>query len=145
MTMRTRNTIALLVTLSITLGTLLAAGPAPTVDAKVVAYYFHGAQRCKTCLHIESTAQSVLRERFAAEMKAGRLEWRVVDFDKPENEHFVKDFQLVSSSVVLVAFEGEAQLRYKVLDRAWRLAHDDMAFETYVEGETAAFLKAPRG
>lgn len=107
----------------------------------VVAYYLHGEQRCKTCLHIESSAEKTLRGSFRQEMQAGRLAWRTANFDKPENEHFVKDFGLVTSSVVLVEMAGNRVVRFKVLDKVWQYARDDHAFEAYVQRETAAFLK----
>lgn len=122
-----------------------AAAPAETAEPTVVAYYFHGNQRCKTCMSIESNAERVLRERFADELAAGRLAWRTANIDKPENEHFVKDFQLVSSSVVLVELAGSRPVRHKVLDKVWQYARDQKAFETYVRDEMAAFLKADRG
>ena len=145
--MRARTVAACLTILALAMGSLLAAAPAATGSDghKVVAYYFHGAQRCKTCLHIESTAEKVLRERFGEELRAGQLAWRTANIDRTENEHFVKDFQLVSSSVVLVELDGEKQVRFKVLDKVWQLARDDFEFEAYVGRETAAFLKNARG
>jgi len=152
--MRARTVVACLAVFVLAVSSLLAADPAAVASSsgatasdghKVVAYYFHGAQRCKTCLHIESTAEKVMRERFGEELKAGRLTWRTANIDRAENEHFVKDFQLVSSSVVLVELDGEKPVRYKVLDRVWQLARDDFEFEAYVGRETAAFLKNARG
>lgn len=139
--------ILLAVSLLLSLAPVFAAAPpAPAAgERKVVAYYFHGTQRCRTCLHIESTAERILAGRFAAEVKAGRLAWRAVDYDRAENEHFIGDFGLVSSSIVLVAYEGSKQVGFKVLDKAWQLVRDDAAFAAYVGDETAAFLNRTRG
>jgi hypothetical protein len=126
-------------------GAALAAPAAPATPAAahtVVAYYLHGAQRCRTCLHIQGSAEKVVRASFAEDVAAGRLAWRTADYDKPENEHFVKDFQLVSSSLVLVELDGDTVVRFKVLDKTWQYARDQAEFEAYVERETAAFLKA---
>ncbi len=118
-----------------------ASPPSPAAGHTVVAYYLHGTQRCRTCLHIQGSAEKVLRASFAADLAAGRLAWRTADYDKPENEHFVKDFRLVSSSVVLVELDGDKVVRFKVLDKTWQYAHDQAEFDAYVERETAAFLK----
>lgn len=148
----------LIVVVVLSLAGLVLAGPpsapAPVAnDAKaakaagqaVVAYYLHGTQRCKTCLHIQDSAERVLRAAFADDLAAGRLAWRTADYDKPENEHFVKDFRLVTSSVVLVQMDGDKVVTYKVLDKTWQYARDQVEFDAYVERETAAFLKAVRG
>jgi hypothetical protein len=112
---------------------------------KVIAYYFHGDQRCRTCLHIERTAEKVLRDRFAKQFETGRLEWRTVNTDDPVNEHFVRDFQLVSSSLVLVELAGQVPVRHEVLSNVWLLAHDDVKFQEYVGRQTDAFLGGAGG
>lgn len=130
-----------------------ASAAAPGANAAtgpvVVAYYLHGTQRCKTCRHIESSTEKVLRGAFAQDLQTGRLAWRTADFDRPENEHFIKDFGLVTSSVVLVEMTGQRVVRFRVLDKTWQYARDDWALEDYVKRETAAFLrevgKASRG
>jgi hypothetical protein len=68
-------------------------------DRQVVLYYFHGARRCKTCLSMEANALEVVKSEFAEELDSGALVWKVVNYDEPENEHFIKDFKLVSSSL----------------------------------------------
>ncbi len=131
--------------LPVAAGTPKTTGPAePIVQAaepQYVVYYFHGNQRCRTCMRIESATEQTVRSRFDKELKAKRLEWRVVNFDKPENEHVIKDYGLVAQSVVLVEYRGGKQVRFKNLDRVWRLIHeDDAAFEAYIRDELRAFM-----
>jgi hypothetical protein len=100
---------------------------------QIVVYYFHGGRRCKTCLSIETTSRDLISSRFAEQLRSGELAWQVVNYDEPENEHFIKDFGLVSSSLVIVEMkEGEA-VEYEVLQKTWPLAHDKPGFEYYVE------------
>jgi hypothetical protein len=115
---------------------------APSAERRVVAYYFHGHARCKTCLTIERYSQEALESGFQTELADGRLEWLVVDIDEPENEHFVEDFQLVSKSLVLVEYTGEKVGEFKVLPKVWRLTGDKDAFLAYVQRETRAMLGA---
>lgn len=122
-----------------------ASAPAPAADHQVTVYYFHGHRRCRTCNLIEQSTEETLRFRFAADLKAKRLEWRVVDFEDRENEHFIEDFQLVASSVVLVETNAGKTIRFKVLEKTWNLVHDNSSFEAYIREEVAAFLKPLRG
>lgn len=104
--------------------------------SRLVAYYFHGNVRCTTCRAIEAYSQEALESAFAAELADGRLEWRPVNTDEPGNEHFIKDFQLVSKALVLVEYEGEEAGASEVLDKVWRLTGDKAAFLAYVQERT---------
>nr|WP_237889947.1 hypothetical protein [Dissulfurimicrobium hydrothermale] len=77
-------------------------------------------------------------------MKAKRLSFEVVNVQTPEGEHFIKDFGLFTSSLVLVEQENGRSVRYKNLARVWELASDDTALKKYVHDETAQFLKAAK-
>jgi hypothetical protein len=109
-------------------------------ERQVVLYYFHGARRCKTCLSMEANAFEVVASEFAKELDSGALVWKVVNYDEPENEHFIKDFKLVSSSLVLVEMTGGDQVRFEVLNDAWPLARDKWRFQKYVHASVLGFL-----
>ncbi len=126
--------------------------PAPNPDAtalkesgeghKVVAYYFHGNMRCPTCVRIQDFAKEALENAFAPALADGQLEFREVNFDLPENAHFVRDFELSTSSLVLVDFhDGEAK-DWKLLEKTWSFVRDKDAFFAYVREETQAYLNA---
>jgi len=46
-------------------------------EERVVATYYHGTIRCFECLEIERFSRQTLEERFAEQLAAGKLEWRV--------------------------------------------------------------------
>ena len=116
------------------------AAAAQTPSTGVVAYYFHGDFRCRTCLAIESQAHETITAAFADELASGRLTWRALNIEQPENEHFVEDFQLVTRSLVLVAYRDGAVARWKNLDKVWQLVRDEELFSQYVRESTRAFL-----
>jgi hypothetical protein len=112
-----------------------------SLDVGVVAYYFHGNLRCKTCRTIEAYSEEAIRSQFAVEFGSGRLAWRVVNVEEPENEHFVKDFELVTKSVVLVHYENGEVTRWKNLQQVWELVRDKEQFLDYVRSSTRKFLQ----
>ncbi len=117
----------------------LAPKVAPRVKAQTVVYYFHGTSRCHTCRTIEAYAGEAVKGAFAAELESGRLAWQPTNVDEPANEHFVKDYQLFTRSLVLV--DGSNPKRFKNLERVWRLVGDKPAFLKYVQDEVRAFKK----
>ncbi len=118
-----------------------AAGSAETA-VQVVAYYFHGHARCATCRTLEQYSYEAVTTGFKDDLANGRLEWRVVNTDEQENEHFIDDFQLVTKSLVLAEYRGDEVVRWKNLDKVWRLTRDQEGFVAYVQKETSAFLDA---
>jgi hypothetical protein len=123
-------------------GPVVFSGDAPAAgDRQIVAYYFHGKLRCKTCVGMEGMATEVLKTDFPAQLKDKSIDWRVVNYDEQANEHFIKDYQLVGPSVVLVELAGGRQVRYRNLDKIWQLAHEEDEFKHYVRTQVAAFLK----
>lgn len=107
---------------------------------KLVVYYFHGNTRCITCRKIESYAKSAIESGFAAELKTGQIEFRAVNVEEPNNEHFVQDYQLATRSVVLSRLRNDKQDAWKNLDQVWTLVRDPEAFQRYVVGETKQLL-----
>jgi hypothetical protein len=84
-----------------------STGIAPTdaKPAKVVTYYFHGDFRCVSCRKLESVAHEAVMTGFAEEWKHGDVQWRTVNVEQSENNHFIADYRLFSRSLVLVRFQ----------------------------------------
>jgi hypothetical protein len=106
----------------------------------VVAYYFHGNVRCMTCRTIERLAHETITADFPDELGSGELTWRALNVDEPTNEHFVKDFSLVTRSLVLVSYRDGKVVRFQNLDKVWQLVRDEEAFSQYVRESARSFL-----
>jgi len=117
------------------------AGASPGGDTKVIAYYFHGELRCRTCRTIEAYSEEAITKEFTNEIASGRLAWRVVNVDEPENKHFVEDFALASKSLVLAEYRDGKVTRHENLQQIWQLVRDKEAFLAYVRAATSDFLR----
>jgi hypothetical protein len=106
----------------------------------IIAYYFHGNARCKTCLRIEMYAREALGTGFAEEIGSGRIEFLPVNIELPENEHFIDDFRLSARTVVLERIIGGERKDYVNLTRVWELVGDKEAYFSYIQEETGKFL-----
>lgn len=106
-----------------------ASLPSDAVASGVLAvYYFHGNQRCMTCNRIEELAKAAIEGKFAKEMSEGRVVFRSVNVEEPANEHFIKDFELATRTVVM-ARDG----KYEKFDAVWTLVGEPAKFTAYLQ------------
>lgn len=108
--------------------------------AEYVAYYFHRTARCVTCLKIEHSAHDVIFREFADQLREGKLLFLPTDVEATGNEHFIKEYELVSQALVLVNYDDGTVVRSRNLDRIWDLVGDSAQFNQYVRHEVATFL-----
>ena len=66
---------------------------------RVEILYFHGKQRCATCMAIEKNAKEALEAQFADELKNGTVVFKTIDISKAENEKIAKKYEVTWSSL----------------------------------------------
>lgn len=115
-------------------------GGGESAEPRFIAYYFHRTRRCNTCRTIEAYAEEAIKSGFEEQLRTGTLEWKVVNLDEPENEHFVKDFSLSSSSLVIAEAGDHPPARHEVLQDVWILTRDKDKFLRYVREAVQKFL-----
>lgn len=113
----------------------------PTPATTIVAYYFHTTFRCPTCHRIENWSHEAIQESFSDALKDGRLKWRVINIDEPQNRHFIKDYRLFTKSLVIVEEKNGRQVRWKNLNKVWEYVRDQGKFFNYVTSEIKAYLE----
>ncbi len=120
-------------------------GTQAAVPDRVVVYYFHGKRRCPTCLGIQETISKTIQERFVAEITSAALSFVEVNYDEPENRHFVKDFNLSFSTMVIVANKGQETIKWENLNQVWDFAHNQQALTEYTEKNIRSYLALLKG
>jgi hypothetical protein len=119
-----------------------AAAPAPEMPSDgLVAYYFHSNTRCPTCQNIETYAHEAIETGFADALKDGRIRWRVLNYEKPENSDLARKYEIAMPMVVLVKMEDGTEKSWRSLDRVWELTGEKEEFVKYVQGETRDLLQ----
>lgn len=111
----------------------------------VVVYYFYTEPRCDSCKKIEAFTKEALNNKFATELKSGRLVWMPIDVKKEGNWHYVEEFKITSKSVIAADYKGEKPnkdqlLNWKNLEQIWPLLKDKPKFIEYIQSETQAYL-----
>lgn len=127
-----------------------SVAPTPTIEAapaalpqsrKVVATYFHGKVRCATCRKVEAYAREAIEQGFGPEIAAGNVEFRAIDVEEPQNRHFIRDYQLVTRSVVVSEEVGGAVTRWVRLDQVWALVGDRNSYLHYIQDAVHGYLE----
>ncbi|MBI5904786.1 MAG: hypothetical protein HZB86_04440 [Deltaproteobacteria bacterium] len=108
---------------------------------RLIAYYFVGNVRCSSCRKIEEVSRRTIEETFRQELSGGRLRFRVVNVDRPENRHFLDEFRLEGSALVLVEMRDGKTAGSKNLPDVWALVEDVPKLETYVRSEVRSALE----
>lgn len=110
----------------------------PTAKHQVKVYYFHGKQRCKTCLAIESLTKEVVEKEFAAQVKTGKVVYKEVDISTPEGEKIADNYEVSWSSLIL---ENDSQ-RVNLTDMAFGYAKSaPETFKSKLKAEITKLLQ----
>ena len=112
-------------------------------QAQAIVYYMHGTIRCITCNQIERLARQTVAGDFAAELAAGRVVWREVNFD--QDPVLAKKYDVASSTLVVVRLEHGQETAFKRLDDVWTLAEKPAAFTAYVTAGIRGMLATEGG
>ena len=120
---------------------------AAKVDSKVgqesnqiVVYYLHMDRRCMTCEKLEAYSREAITNGFTQQLKDSTIVWQVENFEKEGNEHFAKDYQLFSQSLILSRLRDGKEKEWKNLDKIWQLVGNKEEFITYVQTEVEKFM-----
>ena len=109
-------------------------------ERKILAAYFHGNVRCRTCLKIEQMAKNAVESEFGGATGSGAILWAAVNYDVPWNDRYVAEFQIELPSLILMEVAGGRALRWKNLPNTWDLVGDEQSFSRYVIDEIVGFV-----
>lgn len=109
---------------------LEVSGPNSTVIV-----LFHYSKRCEQCLAMEKYSREVLRDDFPILMQNGQLLFRQVVMDRPENRDLIESYGLVTSTLVIIRFQGMEEESIRVLDRSWALFDQEKEFKKMLSDE----------
>ncbi len=88
-----------------------SANAANPVKDHVEVIYFHGKQRCATCMAIEQNAKATVDEMFADELKNGAVVFKTVDISTPEGEALADKYEVSWSSLYVNEWKGGKETR----------------------------------
>ena len=112
------------------------------VKDHVEVMYFHGKQRCVTCMAIEKYAKEVVEKDFGDEKKSGKVVFKVVDISTDEGAKIAKDYRVTWSSLYVNGWKKGKETRNDMTQFGFKNArkHTD-DFKKGVSGKIKELLK----
>lgn len=108
---------------------------------KVIAYYFHGTMRCPTCHKLEQYSKEAIETNFKDALKSGKLGFQAVNVEDKGNEHYGREYQLYTKSLILSLVKDGKEVKWKNLEKIWEYVGDKGKFINYVTTNVDAMLK----
>ena len=109
---------------------------------QVVMTYFRSGIRCVSCKKIEALTTETAQKDFAAELASGKLLFRVIDVDEPANNHYTKDYQLSTKSVIISLHADGKETSWTNMEKIWDLLDTPEAFPAYLAEPIRKHLKS---
>lgn len=92
---------------------------------RVEVIYFHGKQRCATCMAIEKNAKEVVNTLFANELKNGIVVFKAVDISTPEGEKIADKYEVTWSSLFVNKWNDGKEIRNNLTEFGFGNARKD--------------------
>ena len=84
-------------------------------DSVINVYYFHGKQRCKTCIAIENVTKNMVVENYKDNPKVKYIE---VNIDEAINKDLVEKYEIAFSSLLITKGENSTDLTEQAFTNA---------------------------
>lgn len=95
------------------------------VNDHVEILYFHGKQRCATCMAIEKNAKEAIEAQFAEEMKNGLVVFKTIDISQPENEKIAEKYEVTWSSLFISKWKDGKEISENLTEDAFANARNN--------------------
>ena len=106
---------------------------------KLEVYYFHRTQRCYSCITLGQYIKETIEQKFFEEMKNGKIDFREINVDLPENKDVAIKFQASGSSLFINAIkDGQDDIDQDT--NVWRLLNSKPQFENYLTNKINSLL-----
>ncbi|MDP3851086.1 MAG: nitrophenyl compound nitroreductase subunit ArsF family protein [Luteolibacter sp.] len=107
---------------------------------QVIMTYFISGTLCKSCQKIEALTKETAKKDFAEALAGGKLVFRVIDTGEPGYQHFIKDYQLTSKTVILSHRKDGKETEWKDMAKVWELLDDAPGFHAYLGEQIRNYL-----
>jgi hypothetical protein len=102
---------------------------------------FYGKHRCTSCVNIENNTKAVLAENYAQEQEKKQIVFKLIQWDKPENEALTDKFQAAGTSLILYRIKDNKEYITDITDFAFKKSDDKIAFSKGLKVRLDAELK----
>lgn len=106
---------------------------------KIEVVHFHGTQQCVSCITVGKFALQTIKDKFPDEYASGKVIFKEINGELPENQAMVMKYQAAGSSLFINAIRDEKD-SISEDTTVWRLVNSESEYTTYFEGELRKLL-----
>ena len=97
---------------------------------KIQVYLFHSTNRCYSCVTMGQYVKATVEEFFQPELRDGKVEFKEINIDLPENKELAAKYQAAGTSLFINAIiDGNDNIQEE--SQAWRLLGNQKTFSDY--------------
>jgi len=101
---------------------------------KIGVIHFHGTQQCWSCITVGKYALKTIKEKFPNEYENGKIVFKDINGELPENRDIVIKYQASGSSLFINAIRnGQDNIEEDVT--VWRLISNENQFVDYFQNK----------
>lgn len=106
---------------------------------KIEVVHFHGTHQCWSCITVGEYALKTIKDKFPEEYKSGKIIFKDINGELPENRDIVMKYQARGSSLFVNAItNGQDNIEEDVT--VWRLISNESQFVNYFENKLNKLL-----
>ncbi len=106
---------------------------------RVEVVCFYGTHRCISCKIVEEYAKKTLEEFFQSELRTGKITFKSINIELPENRDIVVKYQARGSSLFINAIKDGKDNISEDVD-VWYLTGDEQAYKEYFKEKIEKIL-----
>ncbi|WP_340820617.1 nitrophenyl compound nitroreductase subunit ArsF family protein [Methanolobus sp. WCC4] len=110
-------------------------------DPHIEVIHFHGMNQCHSCQTVGSYAEETVNTYFADELRSGKLVFRHVNSELPENKELVQRYGVAYSSLWIGTYtengfsaEQNMDVWYKIDDKAEYMSYLSKVIDEKMDG-----------
>jgi len=111
----------------------------PSGAEKIEVLHFHATQQCMSCINIGKFTKATVEEKFPEEFKSGKITFREINIDLPENQKIAQDYKVSGSALYINAIKN-GQDNKEEDTTVWRLVTNGAQLKSYFEAKLKALL-----
>jgi len=109
------------------------------VADKIEVVHFHATQQCGSCIAVGELALKTIKERFPDEFKNGKILFKEINTESPENREIVMKYKARGSSLFINGIkDGKDYIKEDAT--VWRLISNETQFINYFENKLKQLL-----
>jgi len=106
---------------------------APLLDNRLEVFHFHATRQCTSCINVGKYAEETLKTYFQSDLDSGRIVYKSINVELPENQEVVSKYGATGSSLLIGIYNSSGF--FKEEDSAvWYKTLDENAYLEYFKG-----------